>query len=126
MVVIVIFSGLLPSDLVVCGRSRRAPSRGATIAPLRLPISCRPDPFQGLAELTCTQRSCQFPPAEHTADPPDLKTSERQVFPVQVLHHRLSAHRSAPSPMVMLTIVFQAIALRVLGTGGKEQAVSGR
>ena len=55
----------------------------------------------------------------HNADPPDLKTSERQgvqiqleLSPVEVLHYRLSAHRNALSPMEMPTIVFLVTALR--------------
>ena len=63
---------------------------------------------------------------EHTADPPNLKTSEHQgdqtkldLSPVQVVHHRLVAHRSAPTAIESPTIVFQTIALRALSRSRK-------
>lgn len=57
-------------------------------------VFLRPDPLQGLAELSLAQGSRQFPPTQEAADPPDLKSDECQgdqtqldASPVQVLHH---------------------------------------
>lgn len=69
-------------------------SSSATIAPLWQPLVLLPDPFQRLPELSLAQGSCQVPPAEHAADPPNLKTAKDQgdqtqleVSPVQLVHH---------------------------------------